>query len=588
MLTPDPMPTIRIQVGKSFILFLAAVTFFAGCTPAGPRALFKGQSLLEQSRYTEAVEKLRLATQLLGTNAQAYNYLGIACHHAGYTAEAEKAYQRALALNPDLAEARFNLGSLWLEQNKLEQAKTEFTAYTLRRANSVEGWLKLGSVQLRSSESGPAFARANDLGAAERSFNTALGLNPHSAEALAACGLVKVRRGHAAEAAHLFQKSLAEQPDYGPAILNLAIVEQQYLNDRAAAVEKYHQYLSLKPLPENAEAVRILVGQLEQELVNAAHLPSLSSGGSPTNSVTLTPPEVVPFHNPAVVKAPPTNELRLAASQKSRMLTNLAPAAVPSGPKPASAPVDLSVSMQTETLREAPVLKVAEGPPNPGPPTPSHLDSPQPSAKSSSPQGVYPTGTDSRTATVATAASEIQPPTAPAPGLSRRYAYRFPPKPAPGNRSEAERSFAQGVQAQQSQHLNEAIQAYRQATRIDPSYFDAYYNLGVAAAEATNLGLALASYESALAARPDSLDARYNFALTLKQANYYVDAEHELEQLLKRAPSDSRAHLALGNLYAQQLQNPANARLHYLKVLENDPRNPQAGAIRYWLTDNPP
>src|SRR2546427_465543 len=44
-----------------------------GCTPAGPRALLEGQRLVEQGKYPQAVKKLRTATALLGTNAQAWN-----------------------------------------------------------------------------------------------------------------------------------------------------------------------------------------------------------------------------------------------------------------------------------------------------------------------------------------------------------------------------------------------------------------------------------------------------------------------------------------------------------------------------------
>ena len=84
------------------------------------------------------------------------------------------AYQRALTLDRDLLEAHYNLGSLWLEQNKPGEAKTEFTAYTLRRGNAPEGWLKLGAAQLRGG----------DLADAEKSFNTALLLNTNNAEAL--------------------------------------------------------------------------------------------------------------------------------------------------------------------------------------------------------------------------------------------------------------------------------------------------------------------------------------------------------------------------------------------------------------------
>src|SRR5205814_1933254 len=164
-----------------------------------------------------------------------------------------------------------------------------------------------------------------------------------------------------------------------------------------------------------------------------------------------------------------------------------------------------------------------------------------------------------------------------------RYPYKSFSRPVPGNRAQAERLFSQGVQAQQSHRLAEAIQAYTSATQLDPVYFEAYYNLGLAATGAGNLESALRAYETGLAIRPESLDARYNFALALKQANYFVDAAHELEKLLAAYPNETRAHLTLGNLYAQQLHQEAKAREHYQKVLEGDPANTQAAAVRYWL-----
>jgi Flp pilus assembly protein TadD len=66
-----------------------------------------------------------------------------------------------------------------------------------------------------------------------------------------------------------------------------------------------------------------------------------------------------------------------------------------------------------------------------------------------------------------------------------------------------------------------------------------------------------------------------------------TDAVNELEKILATNPDEVRAQLALGNLYAQQLRNPSQARQHYLKVLELDPHNPQANDIRFWLTANP-
>ena len=75
------------------MLLLAALT---GCTPAGPRALLDGKKLIEQGKYDAAIERLKMATELMETNALAWNYLGLAYHHANRPERAIEAYQRAL------------------------------------------------------------------------------------------------------------------------------------------------------------------------------------------------------------------------------------------------------------------------------------------------------------------------------------------------------------------------------------------------------------------------------------------------------------------------------------------------------------
>jgi tetratricopeptide (TPR) repeat protein len=127
------------------------------------------------------------------------------------------------------------------------------------------------------------------------------------------------------------------------------------------------------------------------------------------------------------------------------------------------------------------------------------------------------------------------------------------------------------------------VQSYTQAAQLDPSFFDAHYNLGWAAAELGRIPVSLAAYENALSIRPESGDARYNFALELQRGDYMVDSANELERLATAEPGSARAHLALGNLYAQQLHEPGKAREHFTKVLELDPHNPNAAAIRSWL-----
>jgi len=173
----------------------------------------------------------------------------------------------------------------------------------------------------------------------------------------------------------------------------------------------------------------------------------------------------------------------------------------------------------------------------------------------------------------------------PPPKVIARYPYRKNLTFNKGKRDQAERYFAEGAQAQTEKNLPGAIAAYKRAIALDPSFFNSYYNLGLAAAESRDLPLALATNEEAVALNPDSIDARYNFALTLRDAHYYTDSAFELREILGRAPDDVRAHLALGNLYSQYLDEPKLAQQHYNRVLELNPNHREAQVIREWLAN---
>jgi tetratricopeptide (TPR) repeat protein len=175
----------------------------------------------------------------------------------------------------------------------------------------------------------------------------------------------------------------------------------------------------------------------------------------------------------------------------------------------------------------------------------------------------------------------------PAPPTYPRYLYLSPRKPRAGDRKAAAHDFEQAQSAQQDHDWSDAMNSYQKAARLDPSWFEAHYNYGVLAYDLRDFQAALAADEMALAIQPDSVSARYNFALALKGAGFMTDAQNELKKVVASDPNNVRAHLALGNLYAQQMENPVQARVEYLKVLALDPRNPKATDIQFWLSANP-
>jgi len=574
MIPPLEMATnknLRRRVMLSIVLALAAA-WGVGCGPPGPRAFRDGRKLLESGDYAGAAEKFRVAAQAIGSNAVVWDYLGVAYHHAGELDAAAGAYQTALRLNKDLVAAHYNLGCALLEQNrgdKLDAARNEFTAYTLRQANSVPGFLKLGETQLR----------LKDTPGAERSYRQALQLNAESVEAMNGLGLVEWQRSRYRESAAWFTNALAHQPNFAPALLNLAVILQGYLNNRPLALQKYNEYLALTPRPADWQAVSTVARQLEQDLALAAH--------PATNAAIVATPAPSPH-------GVPTNTARLeTASSNSR--GTVAMAARPAPPRETDPPVEIveigtasnggnsaattGGSAGTEPTVITPADDGTSSRPgflqriNPFRRPPATVETPAPQPETSANTSPAPADTGSRTVSVP------------------RYSYVSPTKPAEGNLAEAERYFAQAAQAQNDRRLKDAVALYRQATQADPAFFEAQANLGLAAYDLGDMTQSLLAYEMALAIKPESFSARFKFGLALSKAGYIMDAAQELERALaggsnETAEKQAMAHLALANLYSDQFHRPAAARPHYQKVLELDPNNTQATAIRSWLRAN--
>lgn len=581
------------------MLLLTLALAMAGCTPAGPRALLNGKKYLDQGDAADAVTELKTATTLLATNAQAWNYYGVALQLDGQPDDAAAAYQNAMNYDRNLVEAHFNLGNLWLEQNKPSDAKTQFTAYVLQRNSDPAGWLKLGSAQLRLGETA----------AAEKSFSTVLALQPGDVEAYNGLGLARVQRGMPHDAVKFFAAAVRAKPDYGAAILNEALVNQQYLRDNQAALENYRAYLALNPRPANWDDVNALANQLAQPQTSATANPPPVQNVNPsvTPATTMAETRTQPTAPRTEVKRETTNPRPVTTLRPQPRYVEptvtyapATPAAPPQVVQVQTAPLIVTSPSAAEPMVVyAPQMADSAAPPKSQPPAQSAA---QP--KSSTPEkksgGFWQRmfGSDSQnSANTKNYDTEVTPlpaigqtVSAPAPVLMTafaRYRYLSPRPPAAGDHRAAEGAFTRARVFDQDAKWTDALLWYHQAAQYDPSWFEAQYNTAVLAQRLRDYSLALPSYEYALALRPDATDSRYNFALALKAAGYAPDAAEELKKIIVADPNSPRAYVALGNLYEQSLHNPALARPQYVKALELDPNGSQAAEIRAWLANNP-
>ncbi|HMJ91380.1 MAG TPA: tetratricopeptide repeat protein, partial [Candidatus Acidoferrum sp.] len=157
----------------SAISVAAAIAMLAGCTASGPRALLDGDRALRDGKFPRAIEKLKLATELMPDEPRAWNHLGLAYHQAGQAQLAAQAYTQALKRDRSnlVAVAHFNLGCLLYEQGNAAAAVDELRSFTMV-TNSALGWVKLGEAQMRLRQ----------FDSAERSFANALRLQQKDVE----------------------------------------------------------------------------------------------------------------------------------------------------------------------------------------------------------------------------------------------------------------------------------------------------------------------------------------------------------------------------------------------------------------------
>jgi len=573
-------------------LTLGALVLACGCTPPGARALLKGDRLLRDGRPDEAIVQLETAVELLPEEARAWNFLGLAYHQAGQPVRAREAYQRALALDRDLASARFNLGCLLLEQNEPQLAVQELTSFTGLQVNSASGWLKLGHAQLRSGQ--PA--------AAEQSFGRVLLIETNSAAALNGLGLSVRERARANEAWQYFDAATRADPDYAAGQLNLAIMAHQVMRNTNRACSAYERYLELKDVPHQKE-VRAILASLRPPAepvvsnpppAEVARRPAETSSvparvvAAETNKPVATPQVPIPQKPELVASNPPPREVE----KPKEIARNPTADRPPDARRPASglaetprtnapAPVQTSAppALVTSTVTNVTAVPARTNPP------------PVQAKRTDIPPSTTPSVRPREEPVVARAPRPEEPPPRGAklevpahlPSAEAGYPYADYRRARPGDRAEAIRLLNQGINEHRAYRLEQALELYRQAAEADPSLFEAHYNRGVAAFEAGELGQALRAYERALSVDPDSVPARFNFATTLEKSGYPADAVAQLENVVAAHPDETRAHMALGNLYANTFRDDRRARTHYSRVLQLEPQHPSATSLRFWL-----
>jgi Flp pilus assembly protein TadD/peroxiredoxin len=172
-----------------------------------------GRELLEQGAETAAVSAFERAVRGHPTPFTLYS-LGTLLVKSRQPAKARAAFERALALQPELSEANNDLGALLAQSGDVPAAIERFRAALATTPEYPDALNNLGYALLLTGREQEAY----DL------YRKTLELQPDFPEALNNLGLILARRGDLEHAETYFRQALTQRPSYSEAGNNLALV----------------------------------------------------------------------------------------------------------------------------------------------------------------------------------------------------------------------------------------------------------------------------------------------------------------------------------------------------------------------------
>tara|TARA_R110002126_G_C10490321_1_gene503692 strand:- start:28262 stop:29770 length:1509 start_codon:yes stop_codon:yes gene_type:complete len=206
-----------------------------------PEAIAAYESLLQQKTSLSPADHNNLATlyERMGNPNQALKHYALAVHAA-----------------PDFAIAHYNLGLIFLKQNKLDAAATQFNNVLILNPEHTNAQFYQGIISLTRHE----------LDAAEKAFQSVLAQHKEHADALANLGVIALKRDQGQQAITYFSQALAFDKHHEDARNNLAATFMHYDRFENALT---HYALLLETYPNNLEyhynagVAEMMLGQLE-------------------------------------------------------------------------------------------------------------------------------------------------------------------------------------------------------------------------------------------------------------------------------------------------------------------------------------
>ena len=196
----------------------------------------QGLTLITQGRINEAMDAFKRAVELNPEDAEAYFNLALAAAACGDFRTAAENYEHCLRLNPEHVDARFNLANTLLKINNLQEAIAAYKNVIRLDPQHAQAFNNLGIAQKKCSRMKEAI----------QSFHNATALKKDFAEAYNNLGNTFFKNKQLSRAIQNYDLAIRVNPDYAESYRNLGLL---YLEvDKASlAISAFQRYLQLQP-----------------------------------------------------------------------------------------------------------------------------------------------------------------------------------------------------------------------------------------------------------------------------------------------------------------------------------------------------
>ena len=113
----------------------------------------------------------------------------------------------------------------------------------------------------------------------------------------------------------------------------------------------------------------------------------------------------------------------------------------------------------------------------------------------------------------------------------------------------AETYFALGAVYEHLERIQDAIDAYSNAVKVDPNFAEAYAKLGLAYDRSAQFLKAVRMHLMAIRLRPNDVELRKNLGLAYFNVGSYPEAIKAYTQAMQINPEDATIHYSLGLVY---------------------------------------